>query len=684
MSKVRLLLIIAIALSCCGSSVSWAQANQSTSSKIKLAGSPSASPNVSSSANAVPVPAAFSFHGSGFGHGIGLSQYGAQGMASDGAKSDEIIEHYFPGTAVTPMPMPSSIVVGILQDRTPDARRFIALRSEGVGGNAKGLSIYLDAKKLTIAPQTAVTFAVLNNQVVAYGKDGLFKDSQGNPISGQSAKIYWAKQVVGSKVSTVVNVTSSTNSSVAVSNLGNFCKFNNCQQRYKYGSIKISPYKGGTLNITNTLRLTDEYLYGLGEMPSSWLPAALQAQAIAGRSYAFKKVQANPQWPFRSQCACQIYATTVDQNFVGFAKEHATAGGNWVAAVKATGDQVATYQGQVISTFYSSSTGGFTQPLVEAWGTSGYPWLTKVDDHWSTASPNPNAKWTKTITQASLVAKLQSAGINVKDVSSFTISDHYDSGAVKQMTVVDSAGRVTVISSIPSTLKPDPPNISPSALRSIFELKATYVRSVTASKKTVPGAANNRPDVLQLLNVAGWPATTGLPRSNFAVSGTVKPIQVGLTVALSDFQDGKWIEVATTTTDLSGAWSMSYPAVGPGIHKLRVQAKNSVSTISAYSQDINLSASVTLFARAKTKRVNSTTTLFGGLTPQMKSTYVYLYRKQSKYGWVLVGKTTTNSLGKFSFLLNVGKVKGTAIYRAKVQNSSIGRALSSPTSIEVR
>jgi hypothetical protein len=37
------------------------------------------------SAQADAVPASFSFAGSGFGHGVGLSQYGARGMALEGA-----------------------------------------------------------------------------------------------------------------------------------------------------------------------------------------------------------------------------------------------------------------------------------------------------------------------------------------------------------------------------------------------------------------------------------------------------------------------------------------------------------------------------------------------------------------------------------------------------------------------
>lgn len=33
--------------------------------------------------------------GRGFGHGVGLSQWGAYGMAEDGAEAEEIVRHYF-------------------------------------------------------------------------------------------------------------------------------------------------------------------------------------------------------------------------------------------------------------------------------------------------------------------------------------------------------------------------------------------------------------------------------------------------------------------------------------------------------------------------------------------------------------------------------------------------------------
>ena len=36
----------------------------------------------------------------GYGHGVGMSQYGAQGMANEGYKYDEILKHYYSGVKI--------------------------------------------------------------------------------------------------------------------------------------------------------------------------------------------------------------------------------------------------------------------------------------------------------------------------------------------------------------------------------------------------------------------------------------------------------------------------------------------------------------------------------------------------------------------------------------------------------
>ena len=44
------------------------------------------------------------FHVTGYGHGVGMSQYGANALARQGMCAEEIVEHYFTGAQVGPVP----------------------------------------------------------------------------------------------------------------------------------------------------------------------------------------------------------------------------------------------------------------------------------------------------------------------------------------------------------------------------------------------------------------------------------------------------------------------------------------------------------------------------------------------------------------------------------------------------
>src|SRR3954453_15049181 len=49
--------------------------------------------------------ALFLFSGHGWGHGVGMSQYGAYGYAQHGSTYQQILAHYYPGTALGPAPV---------------------------------------------------------------------------------------------------------------------------------------------------------------------------------------------------------------------------------------------------------------------------------------------------------------------------------------------------------------------------------------------------------------------------------------------------------------------------------------------------------------------------------------------------------------------------------------------------
>lgn len=56
------------------------------------------------------------FTGEGWGHGVGMSQWGAQIMAKEGATHEEILSHYYTGTTIAPAGelVPDSVVVGLV------------------------------------------------------------------------------------------------------------------------------------------------------------------------------------------------------------------------------------------------------------------------------------------------------------------------------------------------------------------------------------------------------------------------------------------------------------------------------------------------------------------------------------------------------------------------------------------
>src|SRR5690348_11966949 len=55
------------------------------------------------------------FSGHGWGHGVGMSQYGAYGYALHGSTYDQILAHYYPGTALGPAP--ASTIRVLLADK---------------------------------------------------------------------------------------------------------------------------------------------------------------------------------------------------------------------------------------------------------------------------------------------------------------------------------------------------------------------------------------------------------------------------------------------------------------------------------------------------------------------------------------------------------------------------------------
>jgi len=112
---------------------------------------------------------------------------------------------------------------------------------------------------------------------------------------------------------------------------------------------------GGALAVGNDLAL-EEYVRGIDEVPPSWPAAALQAQAIAARTYAAHKVvTGDARW---RAVGADICATPTCQVYRGLDAERRAAGHGWLSAVEATAGRALLAGGQPIMASYSSTANG--------------------------------------------------------------------------------------------------------------------------------------------------------------------------------------------------------------------------------------------------------------------------------------------------------------------------------------
>ena len=133
------------------------------------------------------------------------------------------------------------------------------------------------------------------------------------------------------------------------------------------------------------------------EMPSSWSPEALKAQAVAARTYAITSNVGGDGYG--------LYSDTRSQAYGGVAAETPSTD----AAVAATRGQIVTYNGAPATTFFSSSSGGYTENIENVWlGSTPEPWLRGVSDPYDGAGGNPYHRWSYTLTLSAAARDLGS------------------------------------------------------------------------------------------------------------------------------------------------------------------------------------------------------------------------------------------------------------------------------------
>ncbi|MDH3261068.1 MAG: SpoIID/LytB domain-containing protein [Acidimicrobiia bacterium] len=363
------------------------------------------------------------FEGSGWGHGVGMSQYGANAMATAGMTAEQILTYYYSGATVKPLAQalgaegfmqtdPDPLWIGLAQDQT-------SLRFQVQNGQA-GLCKSGDGEGECAPPLNGTQYAgagenwefrTLGNGACRFFKEGV---AVGNPGTCR-ASITWLDQ---------------PNTRVFFPDTG---------RTYARGTLRMRPNGPAAFHVMLEMGLED-YVYGIGEVPSSWPVEALEAQAIAARTYGVRQAlrwgpEAGLAAGRQAQCWCQLFSTVVDQNYVGWSKESGLDGNRWVQAVASTAGLVVTHpaapEQTIITAYYSSSSGGKTESNVSGLGhTSLIPYLVSVPDPWSQDPFNPYAAWTKDLTGVDVAA-----AYGLSSLSSITVTARNESGSAAEVVI---------------------------------------------------------------------------------------------------------------------------------------------------------------------------------------------------------------------------------------------------------
>jgi stage II sporulation protein D len=294
----------------------------------------------------------FAISGRGYGHGVGMGQWGAFGLAQRGAGYEEILAHYYPGTALGRRP---GVTLRVLlwegQGRYTILSPVPFRLRDGAGEEYP-----LAAGRYRVGPRLVLSLSAHERPLALPGpltflpgKEPLQVGAPGQPL------------------------------------------------RPYRGRLQLQPV-AGRLQAVNVVALED-YLKGVvpAEMPADWPLQALKAQAVAARSYALAE----------RQDGALLYADQRSQVYGGLSAETPRA----VQAVRETRGEVLLYKDEVATTLFFSSSGGRTAALTDVFPTRRpVPYLVSVRDPYDVVSPYHT--WGPVLLSAAQVSRaLRVAGV---------------------------------------------------------------------------------------------------------------------------------------------------------------------------------------------------------------------------------------------------------------------------------
>jgi len=349
-----------------------------------------------------PFTNAVALTGHGYGHGHGMSQWGAYGAAQVHKLSwQNILDFYYPGTTLTNI---GNGNIRVRLDAVGSGTLYVP-NAPGLqlssGGMAQGGLMQVDSAGTPVTQYRVRTLAATDRLQVDMLSAGAWKPyaSRVSPVSFNSP----SRETVGVQLA------------------------NKTQRTYR-GSISANWASASSITPVNVLSM-ESYLRAVvpAEMPSSWHPNALAAQAVAARSYANHDRSNAPAGRIHDTCdttSCQMYS--------GLGAEASATN----AAIVATSGQTLLYAGKAAFTQFSAANGGWT-------AAGSQPYLVAKADTYDGAIANNANSWTNDIP----VTRIESAWPigSYRELRIISRDGHGQwGGRVLQLAIVGSTSTVNV------------------------------------------------------------------------------------------------------------------------------------------------------------------------------------------------------------------------------------------------
>ncbi len=280
---------------------------------------------------------------------------------------------------------------------------------------------------------------------------------------------------------------------------------NSPSQNYVYlenkayrGNLNFKFIKSNELSAINELPL-EEYVYGVVplEIGVTVHDEALNAQAIVARTYALCQNK-------HADYGINVCNTTCCQVYGGYSAESRRTN----EATDRTTGIVVTYKGVIVTPYYFSSSGGYTENSENVW-VSSVPYLKAVVDDYDI-----NRTWTYTYSLTEMTNHIRSLGHDIGEVKKVVVDSNSSTGRVLAMTISGTRGSVTFLK---SNVREAFPNSLPSQL---------FILGNQTTVKVMDAFGNIVTQVLDRSSIRGLYATSKLTSSsvNIQKNGSVERI----------------------------------------------------------------------------------------------------------------------------------------------------------------